>query len=95
MSLRTATVTLGDAEFVAAYEVHGEHLFATLTDPEEFPEIELRQLSTALGEDVSGLLEFEPAYEQALEQVTRYERDDREDAMAADRYDSMRDEVSA
>ena len=90
--MNTARITLGDATFTVAYEVHGQHLMATLTDPEEWPEIELRRLATAGGEDVSGLLEFAPVYEAALEQVTSYERDDREAAAADSAYDRWRDE---
>jgi len=90
--MNTARVTLGDAAFTVSYEVSGQHLMATMTDPEEWPEIELRQLATAGGEDVSGLLEFEPVYERALEQVTQYERENREEAMADSAYDLWKDE---
>lgn len=90
--MNTAPITLGDITLTASYEVHGQHLHATMTDPEEWPEIELRQLATAGGEDVSGLLEFDPVYERALEQVSQYEREDRQEAMADDAYDRWRDE---
>lgn len=90
--MNTASVTLGDLVLTASYEVHGQHLMATMTDPEEWPEIELRQLTTAGGEDISGLLEFDPVYERALEQVADYEREDREAEMADHSYDRWRDE---
>lgn len=90
--MKTASVTLGDITLTVAYEVHGRHLLATMTDPEEWPEIELQKLTTVAGEDVSGLLEFAPVYETALEQVARYERDDRAAEAADLAYDRYRDE---
>ena len=93
--MNTANVVLGDLSLVASYEVHGQHLLATAVDPEEFVEVELLKLTTAGGEDVSGLLEFAPVYEAALEQVERYERDDREAAAADEAYDRWRDEQMA
>lgn len=72
---RTYPVAIGDAELIAGYALHGEHLRATMTDPEEWPEIELLQLSTQGGEDVSGLLEFPPVHERILDVVTKHEHD--------------------
>lgn len=91
MSVRTAPVVLGDATVVVSYEVHGQHLLATMTDPEEWPEIELKQLTTLNGEDITGLLEFEPVYERCLEKITEQERDDRY-YQDDDAYDRARDE---
>lgn len=88
MSTRTASITLGDAALTVTYDVRGSHLNATLIDPEEWPEIELQGLKTPGGEDVSGLLEFSPVYESALEKVTEREREDGyyQDDDAYDRY---------
>lgn len=89
--MRTAPVCIGDADLIATYEVHGERLRATMTEPEEFPEVELLDLLTPHGETVRGLLEFAPVYDSALEQVTEHEREASE-SDPDDAYDRARDE---
>lgn len=91
MTARAASIALGDLTVTVTYEVHGQHLPETMTDPEEWPEIELRQLSTPHGEDISGLLEFEPVYERVLEKVDELQREERY-YQDDDAYDRARDE---
>lgn len=92
MNTRTAPIVLGDITLTATYEVIGCHCPATMWDPEEWPEIELRQLATPGGEDISGLLEFVPVYERVLERVTAYERDTVRGPDPDAEYERRRDE---
>lgn len=93
MSTRTAPISIGDLDVIATYEVHGNHARATPIDPEEWPEIELRRLVTAGGEDISGLLEFPPVYEHALMQIDEQERETNygRDPDPDEAYDRARD----
>lgn len=87
---RFISSAIGDLSLTVTYELRGEHLFATTANPEEWPEIELCRLAAPSGEDVSGLLAFDPVYERLLEDVTEYERD-RDDVDSDEAYDRWRD----
>lgn len=93
MASRTAAINIGDATFVVSYEVNGGYA-PTMTDPEEWPEIELRRLETLGGEDISGLLGFPPVYERLLEEIDEQERltDYGRDPDPDEAYDRWRDE---
>lgn len=100
MTTRTASITLGGLDLTVEYEVSGQHIHAvTQADPEychpeEWPELELRRLTTPGGEDVSGLLGFTPVYEELLEQVDEQERETNYgcDPDPDDAYDRWRDD---
>lgn len=74
MSTRSTSVTLGGLGMTVKYTVCGRYAAPTLTDPAEYPELELVRLTTEGGEDISGLLGFDPLYDELLEQIDEEER---------------------
>ncbi len=72
----STSVSIGDQTLEVEYFVSGRHHCATLTDPEEWPEIEFYRLRTPGGEDISGLMEFQPVYDKIMEQLEESVRED-------------------